>query len=97
MSDTPLTTEPLLLSDREAPATLPTPLLIGDRALAHLLSIGRSTLWRLIAAGKIPEPTKLGRRRLWHRGEIECWAAAGCPPLREWQAIRATKRLRVAT
>jgi predicted DNA-binding transcriptional regulator AlpA len=76
-------------------ADVPEPLLIPDTMAARLAGVGRSTWWRLHAAAKTPAAVKLGRSVRWHRVEVECWIAAGCPGRPEWEATKATgKRLR---
>ena len=54
-------------------------LLIPAEAVASLLGISKRTLWRLLSAGKLPEPLRLGSVVRWNRAEIEEWIKAGCP------------------
>jgi excisionase family DNA binding protein len=54
-------------------------LLIGAECLANLLQLSTRTLWRLVHAGKIPAPLRIGRSVRWKRSEIEQWIEAGCP------------------
>jgi predicted DNA-binding transcriptional regulator AlpA len=50
--------------------------LLDPPALAALLKIDERTLRRLRAAGEIPEPIMLGRRKpRWRRHEIDAWLA----------------------
>ncbi len=60
-------------------------LLLSPEDVADLLDIGRSTLYRLSSAGKVPRPVKVGRSTKWRRREIEAWIAAGCPPRNRWE------------
>jgi len=56
-------------------------LLISAEKVAELLGISKRTLWRLLSAGKLPEPIRLGSVVRWNRDEIEEWIGDGCPPL----------------
>lgn len=52
-------------------------LLIDATALAGLLSVSEATLYRMLAAGKIPAPLRLSRGCVrWNRETIERWLAA---------------------
>jgi predicted DNA-binding transcriptional regulator AlpA len=45
--------------------------LLRIQAVAHLLGgCSRSTIWRYIAAGKLPTPIHIGSAALWPRREI---------------------------
>ena len=46
-------------------------LLLNVQAVAHLLSIGTRTVWRLVSAGKLPPPITIGRSKRWPRQLIE--------------------------
>jgi len=70
MGTTTLAIEPELLTDAEA---------------AHLCGMGRSTWRRLHAAGKVPEPVRLGGCVRWRRREILDWIEEGCPPRDRWR------------
>jgi predicted DNA-binding transcriptional regulator AlpA len=67
-------------------------LLIPDTVAAALAGIGRSTWWRLHAAGKTPAAIKIGRAVRWNRAEIVAWIEAGCPDRLTWEAGRETRR-----
>jgi predicted DNA-binding transcriptional regulator AlpA len=45
------------------------PAMMRDAELAGFLSLGRSTLWRHVAAGLIPQPARLGGRSLFSVAE----------------------------
>lgn len=63
-----------------AGATLAQPaLLVTAEDVAGLLDISTRTLWRLVSAGKIVPPLKLGGSTRWRRADIEAWVASGCP------------------
>lgn len=70
----------------------PEPLLIPDKAAAALLGISRAHLHRLRSAGKFIEAVRLGRKLLFDRAELTAWAAARCPDLKTWLAMRAAGR-----
>jgi len=57
--------------------------LLSVRDVAALLG-GCSTrhLYRLVDAGRMPPPVKLGGLTRWRRAEILNWIKAGCPPVR---------------
>lgn len=59
-----------------------TPLLIGADELAALLRISTRSLWRLLSAGRLPKPIRLGRSVRWRRVEVEIWINCGCPAVR---------------
>ena len=60
-------------SDRE-------PVLLSANNVAQMLQVSTRTLWRLLAAGKLINPVKLGRSVRWRKDELMQWIAAGCPP-----------------
>jgi excisionase family DNA binding protein len=57
----------------------------GDRRLvavgevARRLSISIRQTWKLVAAGKLPAPIRLGRSVRWRAAELDSWIGAGCP------------------
>jgi predicted DNA-binding transcriptional regulator AlpA len=44
--------------------------IIGDHDTPPLLPIGRTSFYRLIAEGKLPQPRKLGSASLWRASEL---------------------------
>ena len=52
---------------------------------AEKLGVARSTIYRFDAAGKIPQPIKIGNCCRWRAAEILDWIRAGCPPRTRWQ------------
>lgn len=56
------------------------PDLIGLDAVALRLSCTKRHLYTLIKTGKIPSPIHLGAAVRFHRGTIDRWIQAGCPP-----------------
>lgn len=62
-----------------------TPALLDAQHAADLLGISRRHFQKLDASGRLgPQSIRLGRSVRWSRDELERWAAAGCPPRREW-------------
>lgn len=55
------------------------PLLIPASEVARLLGISKRTLWRLLSAGKLPAPVRLGNNVRWRLDEVEHWISQGCP------------------
>ena len=61
------------------------PLLLDAKAVATILSVSRSTLYRMSNTGQLgPMPITLGRRKLWRHEEILAWVRAGCPRRELW-------------
>jgi excisionase family DNA binding protein len=56
------------------------PVLLPASHVAKMLQVSTRTLWRLLAAGKLIDPVKLGRSVRWRKDELMQWIAAGCPP-----------------
>lgn len=72
----------------EPPAD-PLPLMIDAAALCRALSIGETTLKKLIRTGRLPlKRYRLCRKVLFLRAELEQWIAAGMPPVSRWAMIR---------
>lgn len=45
-------------------------LLIPDKQAAEMLSIGRSTFWREVKAGNLPQPVKIGGVTRWRLSDL---------------------------
>lgn len=72
-------------SDTRSGPLLP-PLLIGVAEVARLLSTSVTSVWRLLAAGKIPAPVVRGKGRTrWRRREIVEFCDAGLPNPCHWK------------
>jgi len=71
--------------------TIAEKLLLSADETAALLGIGRTLLWGLHSAGKIPLPVKLGRRTLWNVEELRNWIAAGTPHREVWEQKKKEK------
>jgi excisionase family DNA binding protein len=59
---------------------------IRDVAVAALLGIHRSTVWRWLDQKLIPQPRRVGGRTLWSREEIELFAR--CGSMAEFRRLR---------
>ncbi len=57
------------------------PLLIDSRQVGELLNLSTRTVWRLLSAGKLPRPVRIGRSVRWSRSDLETWIANGCPEI----------------
>ncbi len=57
------------------------PSLVPVDTVARMLDISVRSVWRLLSAGKLVAPRRLGRSVRWSRSEIREWIKAGCPPL----------------
>ena len=65
-----------------------TPALLDTEGAADLLGVSRRYLQQMDRSGRLgPQSIRLGRCARWSRAELEAWAAAGCPPRREWAEI----------
>lgn len=88
------------MSDTDAPAQGPgavadpparglTPLLVDAAGVASVLCISRTSLFGLLASGRLPLPVlRVGRLVRWSVDQLRAWIGAGCPP-RERFAILA--------
>ncbi|WP_165064028.1 helix-turn-helix transcriptional regulator [Paludisphaera rhizosphaerae] len=54
-------------------------LLIDAEEFARWLDVSERTLWRLLSAGKVPKPMRVGRSTRWRAEEIRGWIDRGCP------------------
>lgn len=60
-------------------------LLVSAQKLASMLQISRRTLSRLVSAGKILQPVRVGRAVRWRLEEVKRWIGRGCPSLADWE------------
>lgn len=56
------------------------PQLLKAAEAAWMASISTRTLWRLVSAGKFPQPARIGGSTRWIREEIVAWIRSGCQP-----------------
>ena len=68
----PRNSSQLLRADAEA-----APLFLRIRTVVRMTGLGRSTIYRLMADKKFPNPVRLGPRAIaWRRGDLERWSEA---------------------
>jgi excisionase family DNA binding protein len=65
------------------PADAPAAALLDVRTVAALLDCSTRHVYRLVDAGHMPPPVRLGALVRWRRQAIEDWIAAGCKPVRQ--------------
>ena len=58
---------------------LETKTLLSADEVAAMLNISERTLWRLLSAGKVPEPVRFGRSTRWRLSDVREWIEEGCP------------------
>ncbi len=54
--------------------------LVPAATVAKMLSISVRSLWRLLCAGRLVPPVRLGRSVRWHVAEVRRWIDSGCLP-----------------
>lgn len=54
------------------------PLLVRAETAAAMLGISTRTFERLWSHGRLPEPLRLGRARVWSVADLEHFVVAGC-------------------
>ena len=62
------------------------PILLSARQAAALCGKSLRTWRTWDAAGRIPQPVRIGRSTLWRLDELRKWIEAGCPRREEWEA-----------
>ena len=72
---------PRFLNSLPTPAS---PLLIDAATAAHLRGRSLRTWWSWHAAGRCPQPVRIGRSQLWRPDGIVAWVAAGWPARKAW-------------
>lgn len=68
------------------------PLVADAKGLSKLLGLGVRTIRTHDAAGKLPQPVKLGGRVVWRLDEVRAWLDAGAPDRATWAALRAARK-----
>ncbi len=58
---------------------VPSEVLTDLAGVATRLVVSERTVERMVEAGKMPPPMKLGRLRRWRLADVESWIASGCP------------------
>jgi excisionase family DNA binding protein len=60
-------------------STETTTTLLSAEEVAAMLGVSERTLWRLLSAGKFPEPVRFGRSTRWRPADVKDWIDRGCP------------------
>lgn len=53
--------------------------LLNVRELAERLGVSARMVFKMLAAGKLPAPIRLGRSLRWRAAAVDAWIADGCP------------------
>ncbi len=53
-------------------------MLLTVKEVAELCGVSTRTITRMVEAGKMPSPVRLGAAVRWNREEVESWIASGC-------------------
>ena len=64
--------------------------LMTAKDLAQMLQLSTRTLWRLLSAGRLPPPVRIGGAVRWRHEIIVKWIGEGCPLTAEWQNLHRT-------
>jgi excisionase family DNA binding protein len=68
---------------RPSSADLPVLQMFDVEAVATILNCSERHVYRLVDAGKMPAPVRLGALVRWNRQAIEDWMTSGCRPVRD--------------
>ncbi len=52
--------------------------LMNVKGVAEILSISPRSIWRLVSAGKMPPPLKIGASCRWRKNDISQWIQNDC-------------------
>jgi predicted DNA-binding transcriptional regulator AlpA len=63
------------------PSDQPGELLIAADRLASIMNLSVRSIWRLLSAGKLLKPVRIGRVVRWRLSEVLDWINAGCSPM----------------
>ena len=67
-------------SSLQTPGDIPE--LLTIRELATILKVSQRSIWRLVAAGQLVGPLRVGGSIRWRSEDIRDWINKSCPPLR---------------
>lgn len=56
------------------------PVMITAEEFSKMMKVSKRTLWRLLSAGKLIEPIRLGGNTRWRLRDVQIWIDEGCPP-----------------
>ncbi len=55
------------------------PLLVGVETVAKLISVSTRSVWRLVSAGKLFRPVRVGNAARWSYARLKQWTEMDCP------------------
>jgi hypothetical protein len=64
------------------------PLLLTATEAAAMLKVALRTWRTWHAAGRTPQPIRIGRKTFWRPNDLRAWVAAGCPDRETWAIMR---------
>ena len=74
-------------------AVAPRPLAVEKGMLSKLIGCPERQIDRLVSAGEMPPPVKLGvQKTVWVLATIEAWLNVGCPDVKTFEKIRNGRR-----
>jgi excisionase family DNA binding protein len=79
-TDAMIAGRPILTPENDRDEIFREPLLISVDELAMILKISPRSVWRLLSAGKMIEPIRIGGAVRWRFQEVKNWIDQGCPP-----------------
>ncbi len=83
-----------MIADALKAATVPgvvvliDPMLVGTELAGRIVGVSGRQWRRWASEGLVPDPLRLGRRRLWLVEELRSWTAAGCPCADRWNHVK---------
>jgi excisionase family DNA binding protein len=66
-------------SDFEVESEMTGAALVTAGHVARMLRVSKRTVWRMLSAGRLPVPIRVGGIVRWRIDEIKKWIYAGCP------------------
>ena len=63
-------------------------LLIAADRLASMMNLSTRSIWRLLSAGRLVKPVRLGGSVRWRLEEVRRWIDEGCPNPEEFNGKR---------
>ena len=55
------------------------PALITAMQVSQIIGVSKRTVWRMLSAGQLIKPIRIGSNTRWRREELLDWIDAGCP------------------
>ena len=71
------------MMDQQTTEPQQTAALLTISQVAVILNCSPRTVYRLVDAGRVPAPHRLGSLLRWNPVVIQTWIAEGCPPCRK--------------